>query len=317
LAPVKEHHEKINRLCENIGKVIVGKDNVIRLVAVGLLARGHILIEDIPGIGKTTLANALARSLGCSFQRIQFTSDLLPTDILGVSVFNPKESRFEFQKGPIFANIVLADEINRTTPKTQSSLLEAMNDRQVSMDSVTYPLPRPFIVIATQNPVEHYGTFPLPESQLDRFMLKITIGYPSPEEEEKLLQTRKGRDPLDGIEPVLTTDEVIELQDAVDQVRMDPSLTAYLMDIVTATRKSTLIQVGVSPRGSLAMHRLAQAHALAAGRDYCIPDDMKRLAVPAFAHRIVLSTDYGPRAMGATGANQIIRNIVESVPVPL
>lgn len=317
MAPVKEHHEKINRLCENIGKVIVGKDNVIRLVAVGLLARGHILIEDIPGIGKTTLANALARSLGCSFQRIQFTSDLLPTDILGVSVFNPRENRFEFQKGPIFANIVLADEINRTTPKTQSSLLEAMNDRQVSMDSVTYPLPRPFIVIATQNPVEHYGTFPLPESQLDRFMLKITIGYPGPEEEEKLLQTRKGRDPLDGIEPVLSTDEVIELQDAVDHVRMDPSLTTYLMDIVTATRKSTLIQVGVSPRGSLAMYKLAQAHALAAGRDYCIPDDIKKLAVPAFAHRIVLSTEYGPRATGATGANQIIRNIVEDIPVPL
>lgn len=317
MAPVKEHYEKINRLCSNIGKVIVGKDSVIRLVAVGLLARGHILIEDIPGIGKTTLANALARSLGCSFQRIQFTSDLLPTDILGVSVFNPKENRFEFQKGPIFANIVLADEINRTTPKTQSSLLEAMNDRQISMDSVTYPLPRPFIVIATQNPVEHYGTFPLPESQLDRFMLKITIGYPGPEEEEKLLQTRRGRDPLHGIEPVLSTQEVIELQEAVDQVRMDPSLTTYLMDIVTATRKSTLIQVGVSPRGSLAMYKLAQAHALAAGRDYCIPDDMKRLAVPAFAHRIVLSTDYGPRAAGATGANQIIRNIVEDVPVPL
>jgi len=317
LAPGKEHYEKINRLCENIATVIVGKDSVIRLVAVGLLARGHILIEDIPGIGKTTLANALARSLGCSFQRIQFTSDLLPTDILGVSVFNPKESRFDFQKGPIFANIVLADEINRTTPKTQSSLLEAMNDRQVSMDSVTYPLPRPFVVIATQNPVEHYGTFPLPESQLDRFMLKITIGYPSPEEEEKLLQSRKGRDPLEGIEPVLSTDEVIELQDAVDQVRMDPSLTTYLMDIVTATRRSTLIQVGVSPRGSLAMYKLAQAHALAAGRDFCIPDDIKKLSVPAFAHRIVLSTDYGPRATGATGANQVIRNIVESVPVPL
>ena len=309
--------EKVNKLCGNIGKVIVGKEDVIRLVVVGLLAKGHILIEDIPGIGKTTLANALARSLSLSFQRIQFTSDLLPSDILGVSVFNPKENRFEFQKGPIFANIVLADEINRTTPKTQSSLLEAMNDRQVSMDSATYPMPRPFIVIATQNPVEHYGTFPLPESQLDRFMLRITIGYPSPEEEEKLLRTRKGRDPLESIGLVLTDKDLLELQDAVDRVRMDTSLTTYLMDIVSATRRSNLIQVGVSPRGSLSMYKLAQAHALAAGRDYCIPDDIKKLAVPAFAHRIVLSTDYGPQATGASSADQVIRNIVESVPVPL
>lgn len=317
MADIRKSDEKINRLCENIARVIVGKDDVIRLVVVGLLAKGHILIEDIPGIGKTTLANALARSINCSFQRIQFTSDLLPSDILGVSVYNPKENKFQFQKGPIFANVVLADEINRTTPKTQSSLLEAMNDRQVSLDSVTHPLPRPFVVIATQNPVEHYGTFPLPESQLDRFMLKINIGYPSPEEEEKLLQTRKGRDPLEGINPVLTAEDVLELQGDVDRVRMDPSLTTYLMNIVTATRKSNLIQVGVSPRGSLSMHKLSQAHALAEGRDYCIPDDIKKLAVPAFAHRIVLSTDYGPRATGATSANQVIRNIVESVPVPL
>ncbi len=317
MGPSGTAHEKIDQLCENVARVIVGKEGVIRLVAVGLLAKGHILIEDIPGIGKTTLANALAKSLSFSFQRIQFTSDLLPSDILGVSVFNPQENRFEFQRGPIFANIVLADEINRTTPKTQSSLLEAMNDHQVSMDSATYPLPRPFTVIATQNPVEHYGTFPLPESQLDRFMLKITIGYPSPEEEEKLLQTRGGREPLDGIGPVLTAADVLELQDAVDRVRMDPSLTSYLMDIVTATRRSNLIQVGVSPRGSLSMYKLAQAHALAAGRDYCIPDDIKKLAVAAFAHRVVLSTDYGPRATGPSSADQVIRNIVESVPVPL
>ncbi len=317
MAEIREYHAKINRLCENIAQVIVGKDDVIGLVVVGLLAKGHILIEDIPGIGKTTLANALAKSINCTFQRIQFTSDLLPSDIIGISIYSPKENRFEFQEGPIFANVVLADEINRTTPKTQSSLLEAMNDRQVSVDSATHPLPRPFVVIATQNPVEHYGTFPLPESQLDRFMLKINIGYPSPEDEERLLQTRKGRDPLEGIGPVLNVEDVIELQDEVDKVRMDTSLTSYIMEIVTATRRSNLIQVGVSPRGSLSIYKLAQAHALVEGRDYCIPDDVKKLAVPAFSHRIVLSTDYGPRATGSTSANQVIRNIVESVPVPL
>ncbi len=310
-------HERIDKLCDNIARVIVGKDDVIRLVVVGLLAKGHILVEDIPGIGKTTLANALAKSLDCSFQRVQFTSDLLPSDILGISIYNPKENTFEFQKGPIFANVVLADEINRTTPKTQSSLLECMNDRQVSIDSATYPLPQPFIVIATQNPVEHYGTFPLPDSQLDRFMLRITIGYPRPEEEEKLLQSRKGQDPLESIEPVLTVHDVLELQGAVDDVRMDSSLTAYIMDIVTATRKSSLIEVGVSPRGSLHMYKLAQAHALAHGRDYCVPDDIKNMAVPAFAHRVVLSSDYGPRAPHATSADHVIENIVESVPVPL
>jgi len=317
VADLGNSHEKVDKLCENIAKVIVGKGNVIRLVVVGLLAKGHMLIEDIPGIGKTTLANALAKSLNCSFRRIQFTSDLLPSDIIGISIYNPKENKFEFQKGPVFANVVLADEINRTTPKTQSCLLEAMNDRQVSVDSATYPLPQPFIVIATQNPVEHYGTFPLPESQLDRFMVKIDIGYPSPEEEEKLLQTRKGRDPLDSIGPVLTVEEILELQRAVDDVRMDSSLTAYIMDIVTATRKSTLVEVGVSPRGSLHMYRLAQAHALVWGRDYCVPDDIKKLAVPAFAHRIVLSSDYGPRTPNVATANQVIKDIVESVPVPL
>jgi MoxR-like ATPase len=314
---LQDTHDKVETLCGNIAKVIVGKDDVIRLVVVGLLARGHMLIEDIPGIGKTTLANALAKSINCSFQRIQFTSDLLPSDIIGISIYNPKENKFEFQRGPIFANVVLADEINRTTPKTQSCLLEAMNDQQVSVDSTTYPLPHPFIVIATQNPVEHYGTFPLPESQLDRFMLKIDIGYPSPEEEEKLLETRKGRDPLDAIGPVITIEDVLEMQGAVDDVRMDSSLTSYVMDIVTATRKSSLIEVGVSPRGSLAGYRLAQAHALVQGRDYVIPDDVKSLAVPAFAHRIVLSSDYGQRAAQSTTASQVIRDIIESIPVPL
>ncbi len=317
MVPLHDAHNKIDVLCHNVARVIVGKHDVIRLVVVGLLARGHLLIEDIPGIGKTTLANALARSLNCSFRRIQFTSDLLPSDIIGITIYNPKENKFRFQKGPLFANVVLADEINRTTPKTQSCLLEAMNDRQVSVDSTTYPLPQPFIVIATQNPVEHYGTFPLPESQLDRFTLKIDIGYPSPEEEEKLLETRKGQDPLEAIGPVLTLQDVLELQAAVDEVRLDPSLTSYIMDIVTATRKSNLIDVGVSPRGSLAAYRVAQAQALVQGRDYVIPDDIKKLAVPAFSHRIVLSSDYGLGNTQVSSAKMVIKEIVESVPVPM
>ncbi len=309
--------ERIAKLRDNIGTVIFGKDDVIKLVVVGLLARGHILIEDVPGIGKTTLANVLAKSVNCSFQRIQFTSDLLPTDIIGVSIYNPSQEEFKFQKGPIFANVVLADEINRTTPKTQSSLLEAMNDRQVSTDSVTYPLPEPFIVIATQNPIEHYGTFPLPESQLDRFTLRISIGYPDSEEEKRMVRSKQGGNPLDTVEPVLSADEVVELQNEAETVTVDESLMDYVMQIVEATRNSELVQLGVSPRGTIALVKLGQANAMVEGRDYVIPDDIKTLAVPALAHRIILSTEYGPKAAGISNASQVIRNIINSIRVPL
>ena len=309
--------EKIAKLRENIGTVIYGKDDVIKSVVVGLLAHGHILIEDVPGIGKTTLANVLAKSINCSFQRIQFTSDLLPSDIIGVSIYNPNESRFEFQKGPIFANVILADEINRTTPKTQSSLLEAMNDRQVSIDSVTYSLPEPFIVVATQNPIEHYGTFPLPESQLDRFMLRISIGYPDTGEEKRMVRSKKGGNPVDRVEPVLSSEEVVQLQNEAEAVTVDESLMDYIMQIVEATRRSDLVQLGVSPRGTLALVKLAQANAMVEGRDYVIPDDIKTLAVPALAHRIILSMDYGPKSAGISNSAQVIRNIINSIRVPL
>ena len=314
---ISETSDKIERLCRNIGRVIYGKDEVIRLVVVCLLAKGHMLIEDVPGIGKTTLANTLARSINCTFQRVQFTSDLLPTDILGVSIYNSQAQRFEFQRGPIFANVVLADEVNRASPKTQSALLEAMNDRQVSYDSNTYPLPAPFIVIATQNPVEHYGTFPLPESQLDRFMMKIGIGYPSAEQEIEMILSRKERDPLVEVKPALDVSEVLEMQAKVETVRVDPSLMDYLMQIVEATRTSELVELGVSPRGGLSLFRLAQARALVSGREYVVPDDIKLLAVNALAHRLVFSADYGPKAAGISSAEQVIKNILGEIPVPL
>ncbi len=312
-----ETSEKIDRLCQTIGRVIYGKDEVIRLVVVCLLAKGHMLIEDVPGIGKTTLANTLARSVNCTFQRIQFTSDLLPTDILGVSIYHSQKSQFEFQPGPIFANVVLADEVNRASPKTQSALLEAMNDRQVSYDSNTYPLPEPFIVIATQNPVEHYGTFPLPESQLDRFMMKIGIGYPSAEREIEMILSRKQGDPLREVEPALDAAEIIALQSLVERVRVDETLMNYLMRIVEATRASELVELGVSPRAGLSLFRLAQARALVSGRDYVVPDDVKLLAVNALAHRLVLSAHYGPKAAGISSAEQVIKSILGEIPVPL
>jgi MoxR-like ATPase len=303
--------ELIRRLEDNVGRVLVGKPEAIRLAVVGLLARGHLLIEDVPGVGKTTLAAALARSIGVGFQRIQFTSDMLPSDILGVTVWEPTRSEFVFKPGPLFTNVVLADEINRTTPKTQSSLLEAMNEAQVSLDHSTHPLPRPFMVLATQNPLEYEGTHPLPESQLDRFLLRIRIGYPVASDEKAILRGGGALAP-ESLAPVVTAAEVVALQDQVDRVRADESVLDYLMALVEATRHSPLLRLGVSPRGSLALLRAARARALADGREFLVPDDLKALAVPALAHRVLLRAASG----GESGAETVVSALADSVPVP-
>ncbi len=306
----------IQAILANIERVIKGKATVIELAVTALLARGHLLIEDVPGVGKTTLAHSLARSLDCSFKRIQFTSDLLPSDILGVSVFHQQKQTFEFRPGPIFANIVLVDEINRTTPKTQSSLLEAMNDAQISVDGFTYPLPQPFMVIATQNPVEYHGTFPLPESQLDRFLLRIRIGYPDTEEERKILERQQLLHPADELQPVLTVQEVLDLQNAVEKVRLDDSLMDYLLGIISATRQNELLALGASTRGAMALHKAAKALALVRNRDYCLPDDIKDLTAAVLSHRVMLNASQGS-GVRFEEAERIIEDIVESVQVPL
>jgi MoxR-like ATPase len=310
----------VAQLQRSIARAIYGKEEAIQLSLITLLARGHLLIEDVPGVGKTTLAQALAKSFHCTFQRIQFTSDLLPSDVLGVSVYNPETREFEFRSGPIFANVVLADEINRTTPRTQSALLEAMNEAQVSIDGKTLALPRPFLVIATQNPVEHHGTYPLPESQLDRFLMRIKMGYPSPETEREILRKRVGTlrdDLLDALEPVADVSEVLSMQDAVAHIKVDSSLHDYALDIVNRTRTSELLALGVSPRGTLMLQRAAQARAFLDGRDYCLPDDFKQLAVPVFSHRVVASSRHASLQKKSETTESVLRDIVESVPVPL
>jgi len=307
----------IQAIQDNIARVIKGKDHVIEMAVVCLLARGHLLLEDVPGVGKTTLAHSLARSLDCSFKRIQFTSDLLPSDIVGVSIFNRQQQTFEFVPGPIFANIVLADEINRTTPKTQSSLLEAMSEAQISVDNETHPLKQPCMVIATQNPAEYHGTFPLPESQLDRFLIRLRIGYPSLEEERKVLERPYALHPADILAPVLSTQDVLELQRQADQIHMDQSLSEYLLAIVHATRQSELLSLGVSTRGALALNKTAKALALMRGRDYCLPDDVKELAPIVLSHRVMLSRAQGMRAQSFEQAERIILEIVDTVPVPV
>jgi MoxR-like ATPase len=310
----------VAQLQRSIARAIYGKEEAIQLALITLLARGHLLIEDVPGVGKTTLAQALAKSFHCSFQRIQFTSDLLPSDVLGVSVYNPESREFEFRSGPIFANVVLADEINRTTPRTQSALLEAMNEAQVSIDGKTMTLPQPFLVIATQNPVEHHGTYPLPESQLDRFLMRIKMGYPSPETEREILRKRVGvlgENPLDGLEPVADVSEVLAMQDSVAQIKVDVSLQDYALDIVNRTRNSEQLALGVSPRGTLMLQRAAQARAFLDGRDYCLPDDFKQLAVPVFSHRVVASSRHASLQKKSETTESVLRDIVESVPVPL
>jgi MoxR-like ATPase len=307
----------IKKLHDNIEQVIKGKSDVIKLAIVTLLARGHLLIEDVPGVGKTTLAHCLARSLDSSFRRIQFTSDLLPSDIIGVSVYNQQRQEFEFRPGPLFSNIILADEINRTTPKTQSSLLEAMNDAQVSVDSKTYPLPQPFMVVATQNPMEYQGTYPLPESQLDRFMMRLRIGYPSEADEKKILQTPQSLQPAEGIKPVLTGPEVTKLQSQVTQVRVDESLVGYLLAIVTATRQSDRLGLGASTRAAMSLYKAAQALASAEGRDYCLPDDFKYLAPFVLSHRVIINGRFDAFGRRSQDAEQIILELMDEIPVPL
>lgn len=307
---------QVAQLQRTIARVIKGKDEVIEMALVALLARGHLLIEDVPGVGKTTLAQALARSFHCSFQRIQFTSDLLPSDVIGVSVFNPAHQEFEFKPGPLFANIVLADEINRTTPKTQSALLEAMNEAQVTVDNHTHTLPQPFMVLATQNPVEHHGTYPLPESQLDRFLLRVRMGYPARASEKEILRAH-GRAAIDSLEPAMEASEVVALQQATERVRVEESLLDYALEIVERTRQSEQLSLGVSTRGALMLHRAAQARAFLQGRDFCLPDDFKQLVVPVFAHRVVVNTRYVSTQKKSEQAEHILRELVETVRVPV
>ncbi|MER3429203.1 MAG: ATPase [Pyrinomonas sp.] len=309
--------QRLEQLQAAIETVIHGKSEAVRLAVVALIAGGHLLVEDVPGVGKTTLAQALARSLDLSFQRIQFTSDLLPSDLIGLSVYNERSSEFEFKRGPVFAHVVLADEINRTTPKTQSALLEAMAEGHVTVEGVTYPLPRPFIVVATQNPIEHHGTYPLPESQLDRFMLRVRIGYPEPEVERRILRERTQSDPLASLRPVMNGEEVLELQRVVAQVRVDDALVDYLLRIVEATRRSEMLDLGVSPRGTLALFRAAQALALTEHRSYCLPDDIKRLVMPVFAHRLVVNSRFSSSMRRSEEAEAVLREIIKTVAVPV
>jgi MoxR-like ATPase len=314
-APVSA--ELLTRLQESIQSVIRGKDEIVRLALVSLFARGHLLIEDVPGVGKTTLAHSLARSFNCAFQRVQFTSDMLPSDVIGISIFSQQTERFEFRPGPVFANIVLADEINRTTPKTQSALLEAMNENQVTVDNRTYPLPQPFMVIATQNPIEHHGTYPLPESQLDRFLMRLKMGYPAAASEKEILRNFSDSDPLARVEPVMSAAEVVEIQQSVRRVSVDDHLLNYTLAIVEKTRQHEYLSLGVSPRGSMMLYRAAQALALVEGRNYCIPDDFKRLALPVLAHRCVISSRYVSTLKKGDQAEAILREIIDTTPVPL
>jgi MoxR-like ATPase len=304
--------ESGERVVANVERVIVGKHHEVRLALVALLCRGHLLIEDVPGTGKTMLAKAIARSLGCTFRRIQFTPDLLPTDVTGLSIFNQKTQEFEFRPGPIMAQVVLADEINRATPKTQSSLLECMEERQSTIDGTTYMMPDPFLVIATQNPIEYEGTFALPEAQLDRFLLRIRLGYPQPIEEIVILDEQKRAHPLDEIDVVLGVDELRELQIAVREIYVDSTVSEYIVRLVNGTRNHPDVYLGASPRGSLALYRAGQAMAALLGRDYVIPDDIKALAEPALAHRLIIKTS---STIHDVQPGHVVRELLDSTPV--
>ena len=306
--------KKIEKLEESIEKVIKGKPEAAKATLVAFLSQGHMLIEDVPGVGKTTLAQVLARSTDLSFKRVQFTSDLLPSDILGVSIYDQKTGEFDFKAGPIFANIILADEINRATPKTQSALLEAMSESKITMDGKTYELPKPFMVIATQNPFEYRGTFPLPENQLDRFSMRVSIGYPDYESEKEILLKFSPANPWDGIQPVVSREEVLVMQTMVQRVHLDESILDYILTIIKETRNPKVFELGVSPRGAIALKRAAQSHALIEGRAYCIPDDVKEMAVPVLSHRVILKHD----RMGGKGREEeALKDVLERVKVPI
>jgi MoxR-like ATPase len=310
---VQDPRTVAERILANVDRVIIGKSQETRLALVCLLARGHLLIEDVPGVGKTMLARALARSTGCTFQRIQFTPDLLPSDVTGVSVFNQGTRDFEFRPGPIMAQVVLTDEINRATPKTQSALLEAMEERQVTVDGVTHRVPDPFMVMATQNPIEYEGTFPLPEAQLDRFLMRIHLGYPSPTDEVLILDAQQSQHPIDSLEVVTSAGEVLELQEAVRDIYVDPLIKQYVVTLVNATREHESVYLGASPRGSLSLMHAAQAYAMLDGRDFVQPDDVKLLAYPTLGHRVLVSP--GARVRNIESA-QVIEESISRVPVP-
>lgn len=310
---VQDIQSVANRIIDNVSTVIVGKNQTIELVVVALLSSGHVLIEDVPGVGKTSLAKTIARSVGLSFNRVQFTPDLLPSDVTGVTIFNQKTHEFEFRQGPIMAQIVLADEVNRATPKTQSALLEAMEEQQVTVDGVTYKLPNPFLVLATQNPIEYEGTFPLPEAQLDRFLARVNLGYPDRNDEIKVLVNQQNDRPIDDVKQVVTTDDIQNAQTAVKNVYVDELVSNYIVDIVRATREHADVYLGSSPRGSLGLFRASQALAAVNGNDYVLPDDVKRLAEPVLSHRMIVSPAARIRNVDTRG---IVEEVLESVPVP-
>jgi MoxR-like ATPase len=302
-----------DRLIENVSRVIVGKRDAIEHTVIGMLCQGHVLIEDVPGTGKTMLAKSLARSLGCSFNRIQFTPDMLPSDVTGVSVFNQKTREFEFRPGPIMAQVVLTDEINRATPKTQAALLEAMEERQVTVDGVTYPTPIPFMVLATQNPIEYEGTFPLPEAQMDRFLLRISVGYPTSHYEVEMIKSQQLRHPIESLDQVVSVNDLRDAQAAIRRIRVADEIQAYIVELVNATRDHAELYLGASPRGSLALFRCSQAKAALAGREYVLPDDVKALAVPTLAHRLIVGSAARVRDVDARA---LIREILNELPVP-